>query len=251
MRFIVLHFPVLSGAVAANLFILSVRCPDGFGIWQLQLLFAFFSGLMGSMDAGSSDNVYISVSLWLVLLGTLSIADLALRFRTVRRKQLHYLALLASFGLILYYPTGLSVSADARKSYEDLVSVLENLDGPVYAPSIGQLESDFRFYPAAHWVALEDMIRGPGRNTRNHPNTRRLLAPALHPSATAYVLANVPLEQYPWIAFLQETYNLEEDFGDRFKPLRILPARWDHGWPRFLYRHFPEVPGGVGAEPPN
>jgi len=23
-------------------------------------------------------------------------------------------------------------------------------------------------------------------------------------------------------------------------PLRVLPKRWDHGWPRYLYRYTPE-----------
>ena len=30
------------------------------------------------------------------------------------------------------------------------------------------------------------------------------------------------------------------DFEERFEPLRVLPARWDHGWPRYLYRYAPD-----------
>jgi hypothetical protein len=132
------------------------------------------------------------------------------------------------------------VSPRADESYADLVDLLDKLPGDVYAPSLGQLQSGFEFYPAAHWVALEDMIRGPGRDTRNHPKTRALLDPALHPSKEAYVLANYSLKAHPWIEFLEETYVLEVDLGDRFRSLRVLPARWDHGWPRYLYRYAPE-----------
>ena len=87
------------------------------------------------------------------------------------------------------------------------------------------------------------MIRGPGRDTRDHPNTRRLLEPALNPDGPAFVLANYTFEGYAWLAFLNDYYVLETDFGERFKPLRVLPARWDHGWPRYLYRYAPKEAG--------
>jgi len=41
---------------------------------------------------------------------------------------------------------------------------------------------------------------------------------------------------------LNETYTLEVDFGDRFKPLSVLPKRFFHGWPRYLYRYHPKTP---------
>ena len=121
----------------------------------------------------------------------------------------------------------------------------DGLDGPVYAPWLGQLQKGYSFYPAAHWVALEDMIRGPGRATENHPGTRALLEPSIDPGGPAYILANRPLETYPFLAFLEDYYVLESDYGDRFKALRVLPKRWDHGWPRYLYRH---RGAGVGPE---
>jgi hypothetical protein len=116
------------------------------------------------------------------------------------------------------------------------VRMLKDLDGPVYAPGLGQLQRGYSLYPCAHWVALEDMIRGPGRDTRNHPITRRLLSPVLNPSGPAYILSNRPLSSYPWLEFLEHYYDLEEDLGDRFIDLRVLPARWNHRWPRYLYR---------------
>ncbi|MBI5961158.1 MAG: hypothetical protein HY866_20645, partial [Chloroflexi bacterium] len=113
------------------------------------------------------------------------------------------------------------------------------LDGPVYAPWQSYVD-DFEFYPTPGWVALEDMIRGPGIDTRNHPNTRKLLAPAIAPEGPAYVLTNYPLRGWPWIAFLLDYYVLETDFGDRFEALRAVPHHWDTGYPRYLYRYDPE-----------
>jgi hypothetical protein len=111
----------------------------------------------------------------------------------------------------------------------------------VYAPTLGQLERGYQFFPAAHWVALEDMIRGPGRDTQNHPNTRRLLEPALNPSGPAFLLTNYPLEIDPLLGFLTEYYVLEQDYGDRFAALGVLPGRYSlyQAWPRYLYRYSP------------
>jgi hypothetical protein len=131
-------------------------------------------------------------------------------------------------------------SSHAEESFVDLVSMMKNLDGPVYAPALGQLQSGFVLYPAAHWAALEDMIRGPGIDTRNNPLTRQMLDPVINPQGQAFILANLPLDVYPWMAFLEDRYSLETDLGDRFKPLGVLPARWDHGWPRYLYRFDPQ-----------
>src|SRR5262249_56685669 len=90
--------------------------------------------------------------------------------------------------------------------------------------------------PAAHWVALEDMVRGPGRVTDDSPVAERLTAPALHPDGPAFVLANQPLAALAVLAFLQDDYVLACDLGDRFLALRVLPKRYDHGWPRYVYQ---------------
>jgi hypothetical protein len=34
-----------------------------------------------------------------------------------------------------------------------------------------------------------------------------------------------------------DDYVLACDLGDRFAPLRVLPKRYDHGWPRYRYRN--------------
>jgi hypothetical protein len=146
------------------------------------------------------------------------------------------LTLACAFALLLYDPRTVVVSPYADASYKELVQELKSLPGQVYAPSLGQLQSEYQFFPTANWVALEDMIRGPGKDTENHPTTRHLLAPLLGNKSPFYILANVPLSDQPFMEFLEEEYVLQEDFGDRFKPLRVLPKRSDHGWPRFLYR---------------
>lgn len=235
--FIVKSYPIL--ALAGGILVLwtGVKERERFDIWHVQFVFALLTGLMGTLDIGSSNNVYIAMGGWFILMGTLGLYELAKRFRLVERYRLHLIALFVTLAILFYDPSRVITSPRAGQSYADLIDMLQGLEGEVYAPSLGQLQDGYEFYPAAHWVALEDMIRGPGRDTRNHPNTRALLEPALHPSGEAYVLANHPLDAYPWIQFLEEVYVLETDFGDRFQPLRVLPARWDHGWPRYLYRY--------------
>ena len=126
--------------------------------------------------------------------------------------------------------------------------MLKRLPGPVYAPSIGQLQRDFSLFPTANWVALEDMVRGPGRELRNQPVTRRLLDPVIHPSGEAFHLAYHPLDYYPWIAFLDDSYVLQEDFGEYYSSLGVLRVRYDHGFPRYVYRFSPK---GTSSENPD
>jgi hypothetical protein len=232
-------YPILSASAALTTAWVVLRDRDELDIWPVQFICAALTGLIGSLDPGASYNVYIPMATWFILLGTLGLHKLGAEVGLVRRYQLHLVALFATFGMLLYDPAAVITSPRAGDSYTDLVDMLEGLEGSVYAPSLGQLQSGYVFYPAAHWVALEDMIRGPGRDTRNHPKTRPLLDPALHPKGEAYILANKPLSGFPWLAFLEDYYVMEIDFGDRFEPLRVLPARWDHGWPRYLYRYAP------------
>jgi hypothetical protein len=209
------------------------------GIWHFQFVAGCLSGLMGAMDPGSSQNVFIPMGTLVIILGVVALAQVG-QSVLVSRYRLQYAALFVAFGLFLYNPLPIMASSRAPEAYADLVGLLNGLDGSVYAPSLGQLQDGYAFYPTAHWVALEDMIRGPGRDTANHPNTRLLLDPAIHPSMPpVYILANYPLEMFPWLAFLEEYYVLEADLGDRFEPLRVLPKHFDHGWPRYLYRYAP------------
>lgn len=240
IAFILKSYPILALSSGAYTLWIAIRERASLNIWHFQLVFALLSGFMGTLDAGSSDNVFIPMGAWFILVGTLGLHEFVSRVELVQRYRVHLFALFITFAILAYNPFRVTTSPKADQSYTDLVAFLNDLDGPVYAPSIGQLQRGYTFYPTAHWVALEDMIRGPGRDTSNHPNTRRLLQPAIEPNGPAYILANYPLEVYYWIEFLNDYYVLESDLGDRFEPLRVLPARWDHGWPRYLYRYSPE-----------
>lgn len=132
------------------------------------------------------------------------------------------------------------VSSQANATYQDMVSYLKSLDGPVYAPFIGQLQDSYKFYPALHEIALEDMIREPKVDERNHPVTRRLLEPVLKPKGEAYILTYWPLKDDELLAFLTEKYVLQADLKERFAPLRpVKTGRFVVNWPRYLYKFLP------------
>ena len=234
--FVVLNYFILASAAAWYVFRTFVRTARSLNIWQIQWIGAVLSGLMGTLDIGSSNNVYIPMGTWIIVVGTLGLFEFG-RLARAQKYGLHVAALVGVFVALLYNPAAVLVPASAQASYRDMIAFLYTLDGPVYAPTLGQLQGDYAFYPAAHWVALEDMIRGPGKDTRNHPNTRSLLDPALHPEGKAYILANLPLNAYGWLAFLEDYYVLDQDLGERFAPLQGLPRRFDHGYPRYLYRY--------------
>ena len=217
----------------------TLRRRDQVGIWHFQFVVGCLSGVMGAMDPGSSQNVFIPMGVLFIILGVAALAQFG-RFAFVNHYRLQYVAVFLAFALFLYNPMPVVTSAEAKAAYSELLHLLNKLDGPVYAPSLGQMPDGYTLYPAAHWGALEDMIRGPGRDTSNHPNTRRLLDPAIHPKTpTAYILANFPLDVYPWLTFLEEYYVLEIDLGDQFKSLGALPRYYPTGWPRYLYRYEP------------
>jgi hypothetical protein len=241
LGFVVKSYPFLALSGGLTVCMAALRGRARLSIWHVQFVFAMLAGLLGALDPGSSNNVFIPMGTWFILLGTLGLHEWFGRYALARTYALHLIALAATFALLAYRPSDVITSPRAAAAYSDLLALLRSLDGSVYAPSLGQLPDGYTLYPAAHWVALEDMIRGPGRETRNHPNTRRLLAPALRPERPAFILSNYPLEVLiPALSFLTDYYVLEADLGDRFRPLRALPKRWDAGWPRYLYRYAPQ-----------
>jgi hypothetical protein len=218
---------------------LAIKEPKRLNIWHFQFVAALLSGFMGSLDPGSSDNVYIPMGMLFILCGTMALHEGVERVQALRRYRVDLLALYLTLAFFLFNPFSVIVSSKAGASYSDFIAMLRSLDGPVYAPSLGQLAQGYELHPAAHWVALDDMIRGPGRETGNHPNTRQLLEPVIRPNGPAYILTNRPISADGLYGFFTEHYVLNEDFLDRFEPLRVLPKRWDHGWPRYLYRYVP------------
>lgn len=235
--FVAKAYPVLAVATLFGLASAPIWRPRRLSIWQVQGIMAALTAFMGALDSGSSNNVFIAMGAWLILLGALALHAAAAAHVTGWQSRLPLAALACSLAFLAYNPADVIVPSRADAAYADLLTVLRSLDGPVYAPTLGQLRADYTLYPAAHWVALEDLVRGPGRDTQNAPLVRALLRPALEPAGQAYVLANLPLDAYPVTAFLEEDYVLETDLGDRFRVLRALPGRFESGWPRYLYRY--------------
>jgi energy-converting hydrogenase Eha subunit E len=207
-------------------------------IWFFMLPFAMLSGFMGALDPGSNNNVFIPMGAWFILTGVLSAAAFMSEYPVIDKWALHLAALGFSFVLLFYKPVSVLVSPQADEVYQDFVSYLNALDGPVYAPWLGQLESGYTFAPPVHWVPMEDLVRGPGVDTYNHPNTRMLLDSVIHPTGDAYILMNYPLENDPLLSFLLEDgYTLEVDLGGRFSALTTLPKRYNLEYPRYLYKY--------------
>ena len=227
--FVALFYPVLAAASLASL-ARSWRRPDA---WRVQLVYAIVSGGMGAMDRGSAENVFIAMGTFFIVVGTIGLAEWE---RAAAPSILPQIALLLAFVTLAYDPRTVTPSPRAADAYADLVSYLHRLGGPVFGPWQGQLPSGFVLEPAAHWVALEDLVRGPGRDPGHSAVIRRLAAPALRHAGPAFILANHPLETSEVLAFLGDDYVLACDLGDRFAALRVLPKRYDHGWPRYLYR---------------
>ena len=209
--------------------------------WHIQWLLAMLSGFMGTLDPGSANNVFISLGTWCIIVGVWSAKYWLDKVRYNDRaiiQRLQALGLLASLGLFAYNPLNVIPSFQARAAYQDFIQTLHQIDGPVYAPFTAYIQDEGKLYPNAHWVALEDIVRGPKDDGRNAPETRRLLHDAIAPNGNAYLLTNMPIEQMvPAMAFLGDYYVLDKDFGPRFVALEGLPGRFGHGYPQYLYRH--------------
>ena len=237
--FILKNYVALAGIGTSASLIYFFKQKSKISIWYFMLPFAMLSGFMGALDPGSNNNVFIPMGTWFILTGTLGIFAFVGEYQFVNKWAVHLAALGLSFALFFYSPASVIVSPQADESYQDLVGYLNSLDGPVYAPWLGQLESGYTFVPAIHWVPMEDLIRGPGVDTYNHPNTRMLLDSVIHPNGTAYILMNYPLEEDSLLSFLSDDYKLEADFGGRFAPLTTLPKRYNLEYPRYLYKYQP------------
>jgi hypothetical protein len=141
-----------------------------------------------------------------------------------------------SFIVLLYNPLSVIVPPQAYQSYQDLVSRLKTLNGTVYAPWIGYSQGDIEFYPSAHWVPMDDMVRGPERDNGSTA-IRQLLKEVMSPQHRAFILTPYPLESDSLLSFLAEDYVLVTDFGDRFASLTAIPKRFTIAGPRYLYRY--------------
>lgn len=249
----------LAQYIARNYFVLAILSIGGAGaaflrprrrlnIWYALVPAALLSAFMGALDVGSNNNVFILMCVWLIVTGLMALHQLLDRFTVLDRWGAPVAAIGMSFVLLIYQPVSVIVTPSSYAAYRDLVNYVQALDGPVYAPWIGPLQAEYQFSPTIHWVALQDMIRGPGRDERNHPLVRNLLAEVAQPPAgKAYLLLTTRLEEDDMLCFLADNYVLEADLGDRFTALNNLPKRYAIGGPVYLYQYAPGH--GAGCAP--
>lgn len=198
-------------------------------IWHVQFIMACATALMGSLDWGSSDNVFIPFGAFTIVLGTFGLAE-------IQSRVLQAAAVAIAFTPLTYAPQTVIVSRHSHEALADLNNAVQSLPGAVYAPSIGQFAGPPIFSPGAHWVAIEDMERGPGHNAADETKAFALLDPVLHPTGKQYVLTSRPLSGMPVpLSLLNPHYALAQDYGERFAALTGTPKRYNHGFPRYLY----------------
>jgi 4-amino-4-deoxy-L-arabinose transferase-like glycosyltransferase len=207
------------------------------GLLELQFGAATLAAFVGSLDPGSSYNVFIPLAAFSIVYGVSELARLSERVPVWHGVRPAPVIALLAFATLLHDPRDFWLPDSASASYEDLQSTIRALPGKVYAPGIGQFANGPQLFPAAHWVALDDMMRGPHRTAADSALSRSMLDPIRHPATTAYVLTNQPLATLaPPVSELADNYSLVKDYGTRFSSLTALPRRFDHGYPRYLYR---------------
>jgi hypothetical protein len=207
-------------------------------IWIFMMPVAFGTALLGMTVSGSNNNVFIPFETWLIVISVVAIERLT---RHLAENSLWpQLALSLSFLALAYNPASALVPGDPQAAYRDLVEMADRLKGAVYAPWLGNVPGSAKFQPAAHWVPLEDMVRGSAEKVPARARIAKALRPASEPAnGHGYILTNTPIENDAVIAFLQDRYVLDQDFGDRFRSLQGLTRRYTPGWPRYLYRYDP------------
>ncbi len=212
------------------------------GIWFFFLPIAFLSALLATLTPGSNMNVFMPLGVWLILTAVLALPRLARAIPWF--EQLHFPAgaLLLAMVALSYRPTMVMVrEAESKFAYNDLSQYLEQLDGQVYAPWVGQMPTGAKLKSAAHWVPLEDMERGPGATQKEVDLVHHILRPAVNPAGKAWILHNTPLRNDPLLSYLADSYVLEQDLGNRFQALECVPRRYTGLWPRYLYRYDPRA----------
>jgi hypothetical protein len=209
-------------------------------IWLFLTPVAFGTAVLGMATPGSNNNVFIPFETWMILLSVVAMQRLTIHLG--ESSIWPQLALSLSFLALLYSPASALIAGDANEAYRDLLAMADACEGPIYAPWLGHVPGSVRFQPAAHWVPMDDMLRGPGEHSAAKARVAKILEAAIHPpGGHGYVLTNARMESDAVIAMLQEHYVLEKDFGERFRPLQGLTRRYTPGWPRYLYRYDPQL----------
>jgi hypothetical protein len=207
-------------------------------LMDVQFGVAVATGIMGSLDVGSSYNVFIPLGAFCIVRGSIELARLDARAIRWRGNRLSLACALLAFATLLRDPAAYWLPSSAAASYAELQDTVRKLPGPVYAPGIGQFVDGPRLHPAAHWVALDDLMRGThSRSAADSTLARSMIAALCQPAHDAFILTNVPLATLSApVNELSAHYALVRDFGSRFEALKPLPGRFDTGWPRYLYQ---------------
>jgi 4-amino-4-deoxy-L-arabinose transferase-like glycosyltransferase len=235
VRFAATHYPVVTLAALFGAY-RALRART-IGILDMMLGAALLTALMGALDSGSSNNVFIPMGAFCILSGSIELARLNERAAPWWGVRPALAGALLAFATLLYDPRDFWMPESAPASYAELQATIRALPGTVYAPGIGQLANGPKLYPAGHWVALEDIVRGSHRTAADTALAQRALDPARHPAATAFVLTNAPLgELSAPVSTLAASYTLVQDYGTRFAALAPLPRPFNTGYPRYLYR---------------
>lgn len=198
--------------------------------------FALLSGVAGALDAGSSDNVFSLAGAWMLVMLLQEVGPALASAAAPRARRLAICALGCTAVLLLHDFRDWDPPHGAPAAFADLESTLLTLDGPVYAPWLGNLPVARSTTARAHWVALEDRVRGSGPPGPRDPWVMRVLAPVATASAPAYLLTSSPLDSDYLLGWLGDTYALERDYESRWAALRELPHRFGMRYPRYLYR---------------
>jgi hypothetical protein len=235
VRYAATYYPVVT--LAALFGVYRALRARTIGILEMTLGAALLTAFMGALDSGSSNNVFIPMGAFCILCGSIELARLNERAAPWWGARPALAGALLAFATLLYDPRPFWMPESAPASYAELQATIRSLPGTVYAPGIGQLADGPKLYPAGHWVALEDIVRGSHRTAADTALAQHALDPARHPTTTAFMLTNAPLgEMSAPVSELAASYTLVQDYGSRFAALATLPRPFDTGYPRYLYR---------------
>jgi hypothetical protein len=240
-----LHFILDHFAYLAHLSVLWViyRLIKGrTDIWDFGFPFAVAVGVLGVLESGSENNVFLLPGVWFILLGTAALwgifeGRLHIFDAGSHVNQIVIISLIAgSFVLTFYNPLRAITPSGAWDSYRDFVRTIRDLDGIVYVPDVGQLQGGYRLPIPVHYVHLDDLVQEQSADSPGSSLPLEILAPLRDPSGNAFILTSTDLENYTLMRPIADQYQLVEDFGDRWSDLRALPGRFSgYSWPRYLY----------------
>jgi hypothetical protein len=200
------------------------------------LPFVLLTGLMGSLDVGSSDNVYLLSGVWLLLISVRKLGPCLRVPGRDRHEVVAVCAVLATFAMLVSDIREWLPDRGAVAAYREFVTYVEKLDGPLYAPWLGDFPFTTETSSRAHWVALEDRVRGPRPRPGAASFVTTVLAPVAGAEPPAYLLTIAPLEGDRVLGWLSGAYVLHEDVRERFAALHELPCRFGVRAPRYVYR---------------